>query len=96
MLNDEIINKMDVDELRNYVHHLHDLFYAHGKTNFAWEQERDTLLQLYKYTEFRADAVRYLKAIENSAELVCMAMREKYLRHEKYAETYAEKETDDA
>ena len=102
MLCDEIINQMDVDELRNYVHHLHDLFKAHGKANFAWEAEHDTLIQLYRDTEFRTTAVRNLKAIENSTELVRMAMRKKYLRHEKcaenpglYAEKCAEKETTD-
>lgn len=53
MLPNEVINHMDVDELRNYVCHVQNLEDAHGDLMFAQGEMIELLQQLYNAQKYK-------------------------------------------
>lgn len=59
MLPDEVINQMDLDELRNYVCHVQNLEDAHGQLMFAQGELIELLQRLYNAQQYKEE--QYIK-----------------------------------
>lgn len=53
MLPNEVINQMDLDELRNYVCHVQNLEDAHGQLMFAQGEMIELLQRLYNAQKYK-------------------------------------------
>lgn len=78
MLHYEIINHMDIDELRNYIKHLQKLKSAQESMVFAKDEMARSLVSVIKGQEFMAE--QQLNMWLNTSELseVERRMEEKY------------------
>lgn len=62
MIRTEIINEMDVDELRNYVCHLHDEIERLRDLNFARSEVMEALQRAYNNKDYELNCVCRLNA----------------------------------
>ena len=78
MLPNEVINQMDLDELRNYVCHVQNLEDAHGQLMFAQGELIELLQRLYNAQQYKEEqSIKHDVALGRVRQFEC-DMEQKY------------------
>ena len=78
MIYDCILNEMNIDELRNYAHHMNELDERRGELNFA----QDELISAYKRAlsceQYRMESLNALNRVQEALGELSRNMEQKY------------------
>lgn len=78
MLHDYILNEMNVDELRNYAHHMNEIEDVYGALVFAKDDTIEKLQALYNSQNYAYDQLIKLQICRNKFVNFENEMKRKY------------------
>lgn len=78
MLRNEILNHMDMDELRNYAALQNEIITVYGELTFANNDMITKLADLYFAQNHKADALKSLNIRQGNMAMFTQVMEEKY------------------
>lgn len=78
MIYDCILNKMSVDELRNYAHHMNNLDEQRGQLVFAQNELIDAYKHVLSCEQFRMESVNFLNRAQEMLGELSRNMEQKY------------------
>ena len=79
MLSNDILNQMDLDELRNYAAHQNELLEAYSKLLKAKDEANANLQMLYNSQNQVFDEIINVNALLYTDEAIASSMTEKYV-----------------
>lgn len=77
-LYDCILNEMNVDELRNYAHHMNEVDERRGQLVFSQSEVIDAYKRLVSCEQYRVESLRALNREQDELGLFAREMEQKY------------------
>ena len=78
ILYDCILNEMNVDELRNYAHHMNEVDERRGQLVFCQSEVIDAYKRLVSCEQYRVESLRALNREQDEFGLFAREMEQKY------------------
>ena len=78
ILYDCILNEMNVDELRNYAHHMNEVDEWRGQLVFSQSEVIDAYKRLVSCEQYRVESLRALNREQDECGLFAREMEQKY------------------
>lgn len=78
MVYDYTLNDMNVDELRNYAHHMNELNERRGQLVFAQEELIDAYKRVLSCEQYRTESLNALNRIQETLGELSRNMEQKY------------------
>ena len=78
ILYDCILNEMNVDELRNYAHHMNEVDERRGQLVFSQNEVIDAYKRLVSCEQYRVETLRVLNREQDKLGLFSREMEQKY------------------
>lgn len=78
MIYDCILNEMNVDELRNYAHHMNDLDERRGQLVFAQNELIDAYKRVLSCEQYRIESLNTLNRVQEMLCELSRNMEQKY------------------
>lgn len=78
ILYDCILNEMNVDELRNYAHHMNEVDERRGQLVFSQSEVIDAYKRLVSCEQYRVESLRALNREQDECDLFAREMEQKY------------------
>ena len=75
---DCILNEMNVDELRNYAHHMYEVDERRGQLVFCQSEVIDAYKRLVSCEQYRVESLRALNREQDEFGLFAREMEQKY------------------
>ena len=78
MIYDCILNEMNVDELRNYAHHMNELDERRGQLAFAQNELIDAYKRVLSCEQYRMESLNALNRVQERLGELSRNMEQKY------------------
>ena len=78
MVYDYTLNEMNVDELRNYAHHMNELDERRGQLVFAQDELIDAYKRVLSCEQYRTESVNALNRVQERLGELSRNMEQKY------------------
>lgn len=78
MVYDCILNEMNVDELRNYAHHMNELDERRGELVFLQDELISAYKQVLSCEQYRMESLNALKCVQDTLGELSRNMEQKY------------------
>lgn len=78
MVYDYTLNEMNVDELRNYAHHMNELNECRGQLVFAQDELIDAYKRVLSCEQYRTESLNALNRIQETLGELSRNMEQKY------------------
>jgi hypothetical protein len=78
MIYDCILNEMNVDELRNYAHHMNELDERRGQIVFAQDELIDACKRVLSCEQYRTESINALNRVQEMLGELSRNMEQKY------------------